>query len=834
MANQPNEQIAQLQAQLAGLKQENAELRSQLEACQLERRSQSAEDLQPREVTRDQERFARDCVSGSSLEHRLLEAIATAATALLTITPLDAAVNAALQIIGEALDTDRVVVLENFDNPSDASSVWWMILYEWTSPYAMPQIAHPDLAQGSHKGIEEWYVLLSQGQGISCLLEDMPEPFQSGQAELGLKALHVVPIVVEGKYWGVIGFDDCREAKHRSSTELAVLKIAADCVGSAIQRQRTQQATHRAEQEFVKELRQRDRLLSVVAQITQDLLAAEDVEAAIPSALQAVGEVADMSRVLLILERQDPTTQRCQHCVEHEWIAVGTSNHAAVGMAVMDNKDFQVLIQPLYDGQSVWRVIDNLPEVTRSRFEKLDIKSTGVVPIFIEGRYIGCVGFDDCVTSRHWSQQEIDVLTAAAESIGAALYRKQLVERLIGERIRSEQERAAELAKANEALCRGVERLAEAGNIDVLLDSFLLEAIRVTGASSGAVMARVTGTEFQLRALAQDGVITRPSDPDAFGSVLRVTARDPVGALGQIVEGQVYCHEVDDYYASWFPEAAVYHRQQGHQVTWNFPFRVGQEVVGYLAMAFREKRSPNQVMTETVQSLAHQVSLALETLRLAEEASQLAIFQERNHIAREVHDTLAQDFAGILMQLQAVLCFMDANPAQAHTHLNRARDLARTGITAARRSVWALRQDSSDYSEFLHLLTHLIEQMALGTSVHTQVQVQGTPYPLPSEVGLNLLRIAQEAITNALRHADAERLELQLNYKSNCVQLSIQDNGRGFDLQILMRGLGLMGMQQRADLIGAQLDISSVPGAGTTITMKMPIFRKNEAEPRDN
>lgn len=332
-----------------------------------------------------------------------------------------------------------------------------------------------------------------------------------------------------------------------------------------------------------------------------------------------------------------------------------------------------------------------------------------------------------------------------------------------------------------------------------------------------------------------DFLITRPSDPDAFGSVLReVTARDPVGALGQIVEGQVYCHEVDDYYASWFPEAAVYHRQQGHQVTWNFPFRVGQEVVGYLAMAFREKRSPNQVMTETVQSLAHQVSLALETLRLAEEASQLAIFQERNHIAREVHDTLAQDFAGILMQLQAVLCFMDANPAQAHTHLNRARELARTGITAARRSVWALRQDSSDYSEFLHLLTHLTEQMALGTSVHTQVQIQGTPYPLPSEVGLNLLRIAQEAITNALRHADAERLELQLNYNSNCVQLSIQDNGRGFDLQILMRGLGLMGMQQRADLIGAQLDISSVPGAGTTITMEMPIFRKNEAEPRDN
>ena len=301
--------IAQLQGQLAALERENANLRSRL-----------TEDLPSVEATHDSAHSASD----AAMEHRLLAATARVANALLTIAPLDAAVNAALQVLGEALDTDRVIAIENF-TPSDSSFVWWRILYEWTSPHAIPQIAHPDLAQGSYEGIEEWYTLLSQGQGLSCLLEEMPEPFHSGQAALGVKALHAVPIFVEGKHWGAIGFDDCRAAKHRSAAELAVLKIAADGIGSAIERHRTQQATHRVERELVEQLQQLTldgqqsyRLLSVVARIAKDLLEAEDVNTAILAALRAVGEVANMSRVLLILERQAPATQRLTHYVERE------------------------------------------------------------------------------------------------------------------------------------------------------------------------------------------------------------------------------------------------------------------------------------------------------------------------------------------------------------------------------------------------------------------------------------------------------------------------------------------------------------------------------------
>ncbi|NJR60727.1 MAG: GAF domain-containing protein [Cyanobacteria bacterium CRU_2_1] len=170
-------------------------------------------------------------------------------------------------MIGEALDTDRVGITDNPKSPSD-SSVQWRVLYEWTSAYTVPQLSHPDLMQGSWEGIEAWYERLSQGQIVIVPVEEMFEPFQSGQAELGVKVLHLVPILVDGVYWGQVGFDDCREAKHRSSSELNVLKIAAACIGSAIQRDRTQKATLQAEQARSQELER----LNVELQQTLDRL----------------------------------------------------------------------------------------------------------------------------------------------------------------------------------------------------------------------------------------------------------------------------------------------------------------------------------------------------------------------------------------------------------------------------------------------------------------------------------------------------------------------------------------------------------------------------------
>uniref|UniRef100_UPI001683814F GAF domain-containing protein n=1 Tax=Oscillatoria sp. FACHB-1407 TaxID=2692847 RepID=UPI001683814F len=772
----------------------------------------------------------------SSVEHSLLEVTAQAANALLTIAPLEQAVNTALQILGESLDTDRIIVIENVDSFSESLFPSWRALnYEWTSSGTMPQYGNPEAAQGSYEEIPEIFEPLHQGQTFSFLIEEISEPFRSAQVGIGVKATHAVPIFVEGQWWGLLGLDDCREAKQRSATELSALKIAADCIGSAIERDRTQQALLQAEQErtrnaakhsqeleqlnaelrqtlehlteseeryrtlfelssegiyrweldqpisiaspvdeqveqirrslyvaeanaayaamyglpttdaasglrlsnahiltsgknfeflrrwiengyriraaeseeitpegrrcyffnnvigiiedgyliggwgtqldiselretqqalleaeqkrsqelerinaelqqalnhlseseeqfrtlfelssegfyytevdppcpislpieeqcdllyrnirvvkanpafaamygvdhpdeliglrnadvhvpdseknavFIRgtiengyrfrnleteeidtqgrlryflnsgvytikdscvvsgwgtqiditelreiqqallqaeqarvselakaneELQQREhevqrsyRLLSTVAQVTKDLLEAEDIDVAIPAALQAVGEVANMSRVQLLVEYPDVSTQKLYHLVAYESVADGIvpqMDHPDAG--TLKNDDFEFMLKDLHAGRSIWHIVEVFPSPIREQFESIGIKSCGAVPIFIEGHYVGSVSFDDCITPRQWSQQEIDVLTTAAESIGAALHRKQLVDRLIEERIRAEQERAAELAKANNALKQTVDVLATETDLNRFLGHVL-------------------------------------------------------------------------------------------------------------------------------------------------------------------------------------------------------------------------------------------------------------------------------------------------------------------------------------------------------------------------
>jgi transcriptional regulator with GAF, ATPase, and Fis domain len=128
-----------------------------------------------------------------------------------------------------------VALIEHFESPADPY-LCWQVLYEWTSPGTISQLSHPDLASGNYEGIDI-DALMESGQAISTLVAEMSEPFRSVQASLGVKALHAIPVTIEGLLWGAICFDDCREAKQRSAAEISLLKIAAACVGSAIDRQ---------------------------------------------------------------------------------------------------------------------------------------------------------------------------------------------------------------------------------------------------------------------------------------------------------------------------------------------------------------------------------------------------------------------------------------------------------------------------------------------------------------------------------------------------------------------------------------------------------------------
>ncbi len=232
----------------------------------------------------------------------------------------------------------------------------------------------------------------------------------------------------------------------------------------------------------------------------------------------------------------------------------------------------------------------------------------------------------------------------------------------------------------------------------------------------------------------------------------------------------------------------------------------------------------NEQSSELLYALAQQAALSIQLTRLAEEAKQAAVFQERSYIATEVHDTLAQDFAGVLMQLQAFTALNPLDSNQAQIHFTRAQDLCKRGLVEARRSVWCLQQDSDQYSHLLGLVQHFTEQLSVSSPMPIHFESQGEPYPINPEFGRHLLRIVQESLANAIRHANAHAIQVQLLYASEQIAIEIQDDGCGFDSQNPPpSGFGLQGMQQRASLIGAQLTIISQPGRGTAIMVNLPI-----------
>jgi len=207
----------------------------------------------------------------------------------------------------------------------------------------------------------------------------------------------------------------------------------------------------------------------------------------------------------------------------------------------------------------------------------------------------------------------------------------------------------------------------------------------------------------------------------------------------------------------------------------------------------------------------------ITALKQAEAAS---ILEERNRMAREIHDTLAQSFTGILAQVGAAKQVLTDDVEAAQAHLDLIKELARTGLTEARRSVVALRPqllEEGNLQSALHRLIAQTRAAAMDTTLH--YEIEGAVYALPTEVENNLLRMGQEALTNAIKHANADEIRVELAYDRAQVCLRVRDNGQGFGVGNIpaSEGFGLLGMSERAERIGAQLTIRSQPGQGTEI-----------------
>ena len=251
------------------------------------------------------------------------------------------------------------------------------------------------------------------------------------------------------------------------------------------------------------------------------------------------------------------------------------------------------------------------------------------------------------------------------------------------------------------------------------------------------------------------------------------------------------------------------------------PLYAGDRPLGVMNLAMRGWRRLTRQELDLLTTIANQVGVAIERARLGEQSVQHARADERSRIARDVHDTLAQGFTAIALQIEAALSHLGRRD-RARPSLQRALEVARQGVEETRQSIGTLRASPLENRPLVEALGVLSRRFTADTGVRVRLEVADVG-ALPADMESELFRIASEALSNVGKHAGAREVSLRLDTVRGRLRLTVADAGRGFRLRGARgRGFGLVGIEDRARLVGGRATITSAPGRGTTITVTVP------------
>ena len=395
----------------------------------------------------------------------------------------------------------------------------------------------------------------------------------------------------------------------------------------------------------------------------------------------------------------------------------------------------------------------------------------------------------------------------------------------------TESKRAADALRASEQVARGqVEALAQSLNILATSpepEKFVGQMLSTIGcllkAQSMALWLFDESTNSLVLRLMADG--EKPAAPYPEHPWMKNPLswkENPIIQELLFTAGPVVCEDVETdprVKDEWLDHL----KQSGTRRFLEVPILMGGKVRGIIGVRHADRAPYRPEEIELTQALAHQVMLAIQLNEFAKQSQQAAVLEERNRMARDIHDTLAQSLTGVIVQLQAA---EDASSKgykkQSCDHLQNAQELARLGLREARRSVRALRPQALEEATFWEALKSVIKNTTAGTSVETEFLVRGEMRELPPVAQENLLHIGQEALTNTLKYARATRFETRLSFNAREVRLDLRDNGSGFKKNGRHDGFGLTGMRERVEQIGGSLTIASARGKGTKIVVVLP------------
>jgi signal transduction histidine kinase len=333
------------------------------------------------------------------------------------------------------------------------------------------------------------------------------------------------------------------------------------------------------------------------------------------------------------------------------------------------------------------------------------------------------------------------------------------------------------------------------------------------------------------------GSLTRSLDPEAIlaGALDAVRAVLPTtggrgfrtgrdGLMASRAEGDDANPRLEEVAVAAITGNQLINRADGDEVLIGLPMGTGAGPLG--ALGLRTSSAPGPEMAALLMAIGNQVGLALSTARLSEEGREMAVLEERARLAREIHDTLAQQLTGIVIQLEAAQALVSRDPDRSLPALASAQELARSALAEARRSVWDLRPAPLSSTGLVAAAENEVERFRHRTGIAARLRAEHMvpPPALRPQSEVTLLRITQQALANIAAHSGASRVTVRLRNLGDHVELTVRDNGHGFDTSALPLGsFGIVGMAERVRIAGGTFQVESVSGRGTTITVDLPV-----------
>ncbi len=512
----------------------------------------------------------------------------------------------------------------------------------------------------------------------------------------------------------------------------------------------------------------------------------------------------------------------------HEWATESCDFQSDVlpGMLSWESfPEFHLAETRFRQGTPVDGVRSELTAIEQDFMESIGTHYTVNLPMFIGGQWWGVLAFDDCGTERRRTAEELSVLLAAARYLSGAIreqqdreHHRRVVHKLAIERELAVVSRLEAGERANAMIRRCASKLSDSHALNEVIVGIIASILQSLSPATDAFV-----------------LFNRPDDDSFIVSLYGVKPSIPCSAIHLLPNP---LSQLRDMWSSadyeWMEVGPSTLRNllgqhladeilQGISSFARFSLPLGEGMVGYLLLFLERRSPPGEQEVAVTEALIHQLILALELERLAAQVRLAGRIEERNNLAREIHDTLAQSFLGISLQLGKLERHLQ-NQELIESELRLARELAKHGLQEARRSMQVLRGLSRPTRSFQSELKAVVDYFVKVSSTPIQLDLGADLPDMPLMVAETILRVTSEALGNAVRHSNASIICVKVIGHGGKLIARISDDGVGItEAKPNEFRYGILGMRERAELVGGALMVTSSAGCGTAIELVIPV-----------